>query len=221
VSCPRQLEDYSPDLNKPNFYPPYKPDTVEMMSSNIPLKDYCQFLATFDEETRGTNLQGFQTSDTQTAIFRQQSAFWDVISKEYVDACYHATFEFMKCAVMHVAGRYTGEKLIRAFMNSSFTQIGSTLEAKLDELLWPYRKSHPSTQNPKYSSGVRPNQKAQASHNDQESSDGANACHDDESWTETAQRLKYMDELISAANAIVIADVYYDVSIPSFEQFNY
>jgi hypothetical protein len=48
--------DISHDLNKPNFYPPYRSDTVEKISSNIPLKEYCQILATFIDETRGTSL---------------------------------------------------------------------------------------------------------------------------------------------------------------------
>jgi hypothetical protein len=212
----RQLEDYSPDLNRPNFYPPYRSDTVKKISSNIPLKEYCHILAIFIDETRGTSLQGFQASGTQTAIFRQQSAFWDVISKEYVEACYSATMEFLKCAVMHVAGRYTGEKLMRAFLDPSFAQIGSNLEAKLEELLWPYRKSHLSTQNPAYSSRVRPTQKTKSSQDGQESSNGEDeAPIDSSSWMETARRLKYKKDLIFAAETLDTTNAYYEVSILS------
>ena len=144
----RQFEDYSTEVNKPNFYPPYKPNGVSKEPSNIPLQAYCQILASFMDDTRGTSLQGFQASGTQTAIFRQQSVYWGTISKEYVEACYAAALDFLKCAVMHIGGRYTGEKLMRAFINRSFNDIGSRLEQKLNELLWPYQKSHLSTQNP-------------------------------------------------------------------------
>jgi hypothetical protein len=207
----RQLEDYSPDLNKPNFYPLCRSDTVKKISSKISLEEYCQILGKFIDETRGTSFQGFQASGTQTAIFRQQS-----VSKEYVEACYRTTMKFLKCAVKLVAGRYTGEKIMRTFLEPSFRQIESNLEAKLNELLWPYRNSDPSIQNPAYSSRIRPTQKVKSSQDGQESRDSENEAHiDSSSWMETARRLKYEHELIFAAEVLGTTDAYYEVSVLS------
>jgi hypothetical protein len=127
--------------------------------------------------------------------------------------------EFLKCAVMHVAGRYTGEKIMRAFLDPSFRQIESNLEAKLNELLLPYRNSHPSTQNPAYSSRIRPTQKTNSSQDGQESLDSEDEAHvDSSSWMETARRLKYEHELIIAAEALDTTDAYYEVSVLSSER---
>lgn len=167
------------------------------------------------DDTRGTSLQGFQASGTQTAIFRQQSVYWGTISKEYVEACYAAALDFLKCAVMHIGGRYTGEKLMRAFINRSFNDIGSRLEQKLNELLWPYQKSHLSTQNPSYSLRVSPAKKMQRSQSVEDGEDDENDGEEleSDSWAEIALKFNYEHDLVFAAKAIDITDAYYDVSI--------
>jgi hypothetical protein len=175
------------------------------------------------EDTRGTSLQGFQASSTQTAIFRQQSVHWGTISKDYVEACYAAALEFLKCAVMHVGGRHTGEKLMHAFIDKSFDEIGNRLEQRLNDLLWPYQKSHPSTQNPNYSSRVSPSKKTlHAQDNDDtkddEGDDDEEEIDSDASWAETALKLNYQHDLVFAAEALDITDAYYDVSI-SLQQY--
>lgn len=168
------------------------------------------------DDTRGTSLQGFQASGTQTAIFRQQSAHWGTISKEYVDACYAAALEFLKCAVMHVAGRHTGEKLMNAFIDRPFNEIGKKLVQRLNDLLWPYQKSHPSTQNPNYSSRVSPSKKTQRSQDIADSKNDENneqKLDADDAWAEIAVKLKYRHDFVFAAEALDITDAYYDVSI--------
>jgi hypothetical protein len=212
----REFGLYSPELNAPNFYPPYKPIGFDTEPSNISLEAYCRRLATFMDDTRGTSLQGFQAAGTQTAIFRQQSVYWSKISQEYIGACDAATLDFVKCAVMHVGGRHTGEKLMRTFIGPSFSEIGSRLEQKLNELLWPYRKSHPSTQNLSYSSRVRRFKKTQRSQED--GKNGEDEAGSDASWAETALKLNYQHDLVFAAEALDITDAYYDVSISSKRQ---
>lgn len=208
----RHFEDYSPDANKPNFYPPYISSGAETRPINISLKAYCDILAAFMDDTRGTSLQGFQAPSTQVAIFRQQSVFWSAISKEYLDACYAATLEFLRCAVAYVADRHTGEKLMHAFMEQSYVDIGTKLDAKLDELLWPYQKSHPSTQNPNYTSNVSAGKKKQGSESDDDGEEvEADSCVA-ASWTEAAEQLDLPDDLIFAAEALDITDAYYNVS---------
>jgi hypothetical protein len=209
----RRFKDYSPELNEPKFYPPYKPNGACKQPSNISLEAYCRTLAAFIDDTRGTSLQGFQAPGTQTAIFRQQSVYWGLISKEYVEACYAAALDFLKCAVMHVAGRHTGEKLMHAFVDRSLGEIGNKLEEKLDELLWPYQNSHPSTQNPCYSSRVSIAREVQCSQIESGSDDGED--HTNASWAEVALKQKYRHEIVSAARVLDFTDAYYDVSTSS------
>lgn len=217
----RHIKDYSPELNEPNFYPPYKPTGACKEPSKISLEAYCRILAAFIDDTRGTSLQGFQAPGTQTAIFRQQSVYWGFISKEYVEACYAAASDFLKCAVMHVAGRHTGEKLMHVFVDRSLGKIGNKLEEKLDELLWPYQNSHPSTQNPYYSSRVSIAKEVQCSQIESDSDDDDGDGNDDgedyanASWAEIALKQKYRHELVSAARALDLTDAYYDVSTSS------
>jgi hypothetical protein len=212
----RRFKDYSPELNEPKFYPPYKPNGACKQPSNISLEAYCRTLAAFIDDTRGTSLQGFQAPGTQTAIFRQQSVYWGLISKEYVEACYAAALDFLKCAVMHVAGRHTGEKLMHAFVDRSLGEIGNKLEEKLDELLWPYQNSHPSTQNPYYSSRVSIAREVQCSQIESDS-DGSDDGEDQTNapWAEIALKQKYRHELVSAARALDLTDAYYHVSTSS------
>ena len=209
----RQFKDYSPGLNKPNFYPPYKPTGVRKEPSNISLEEYCRTLAVFIDDTRGTSLQGFQAPGTQTAIFRQQSVYWGSISKEYVEDCFTAVSGFLKCAVMHIAGRHTGEKLMQAFVDRSLGELGSKLEEKLNELLWPYQNSHPSTQNPYYSAQVSLAKETQRSKIDIDSEDDEDKDDIDASWAEIASKLEYDHELVDAARALDLTDAYYNVSI--------
>lgn len=205
-----------PGLYKPNFYPPYKPNGTATGHSNISLEAYCGVLAAFIDGTRGTSLQGFQASGTVTAIFRQQSVRWGTLSKEYTESCYVAASDFVKCAVMHVAGRYTGEKLMLAFVNQSLTAIGSRLEQRLSDLLWPYQKSHPSTQHPSFSAQVNASERRQRSESTGDSthseSDVAGVDADD-SWATTALKLRLPHNLVYAADALDTADAYYDVSL--------
>ena len=209
----RQVKDYSLERNKPKFYPPYKPTGVCKEPSNISLAEYCQLLAAFINDTRGTSLQGFQVPGTQTAIFRQQSVFWGLISKEYVEECYTAVSRFLKCAVMHIAGRHTGEKLMQAFIDQSLGELESKLEEKLNELLWPYQNSHPSTQNPYYSEQVSLAKETQRSKIDMDSEDDEDTNDDHASWAEIASKLELGHELVHAARALDLTDAYYHVSI--------
>jgi hypothetical protein len=212
----RELEDYVPGLHKPNFYPPYKPDGTVTGHINIPLEAYCRILAAFIDDTRGTNLQGFQASGTITAIFRQQSVHWGTLSGEYIDSCYLAASEFVKCAVMHVANKYTGDKLMHAFVYQSLEEIESKLEQRLNDLLWPYQKSHPSTQHPSFSAHVNPSERTQRSEStgDGTHSESGDAGIDaDDSWARTALKLSFPNDLVDAADALDTADQYYDVSI--------
>jgi hypothetical protein len=106
--------------------------------------------------------------------------------------------------------------LMHAFVDRSLGEIGNKLEEKLDELLWPYQNSHPSTQNPYYSSRVSIAREVQSSQIESDS-DGSDDGEDQTNapWAEIALKQKYRHELVSAARALDLTDAYYHVSTSS------
>uniref|UniRef100_UPI0015E86CC0 hypothetical protein n=1 Tax=Brucella melitensis TaxID=29459 RepID=UPI0015E86CC0 len=89
------------------------------------------------------------------------------------------------------------------------------LEQRLNDLLWPYQKSHPSTQHPSFSAHVSPTDRTQRNESTgdsthSESGDVEIAAND--SWASTALKLNFPNNLVYAADALDTADAYYDVS---------
>ena len=209
----RSFEDCSPELNGPNFHPPFKPSGAEKEPRNISFEAYCEVLASFIDDTRGTNLPGFQAPGTVLAIFRQQSVYWEFISNQYVEDCSFAVLDFLESAVMHVGGRHTGKKLMDGFIHQSLSEIGIKLEQKLTELLWPHQKSHLSTENPKYHSRVSASKKTLCSRNVEGSTDDRESEDQNyvDSWSEIALKLDFQPRLLSAAEALDTTDAYYEV----------
>ncbi|KAK4550271.1 hypothetical protein LTR36_003238 [Oleoguttula mirabilis] len=128
-----------------NFFAPYTEAPHEQKPQTIVLSDYCKRLRQFMHETRGKNLRRTLTSETVTAVFRQQSVFWESHAQEYVQDCYADTLARVKAAVVHIAGRHTADKLMKTFINTKFDEKIKLLDRKVSELLWPYKHCHPMT----------------------------------------------------------------------------
>lgn len=143
---------------------------------------------------RGTNLRS-HPSEAVPDIFRQQSVFWETITRKHVDRCYAATTGFILTAVMHVAGRHTGEKIMQYHMNPAFDRKSDVLDDKISELLWPFQKSHPITYNVAFEKSL-------------------SSKHDPFKWILMSGDDK--DAMYSAMEAIDQADSYYSVSRCSF-----
>jgi len=211
LAIPSDLDvaDYSSDPALPTFFPPYKPKSRASVPRNIKFRDYCQHLSDFIKETRGKDLQSLVSSKTIRAIFRQQSLFWEDIARQHVESCYAATFEFLSAAVLFVAGRHAGEKVMRKFLNEPLERKQDALESKIKELLWPYQKSHPMMYNPEYLSRLSaPSFSA---------SSDASSRRDEELFSERYAKAAEFDlqlpcDLVSAAEAMDKAEVYYEVS---------
>jgi len=171
----------------------------------VPFEQYCEQLASWMRENRGKDLPNLLKRGTLQAIFRQQSIYWDPIARSHVHNCRTAALEFMRLAVDQVAGRYTGHKLMEAYVNPAFDVKYARLEEKIGELLWPYQRCHLITDNPRRFTRTQP-----------QVNDGAGVGVVGPSFPWSAYAASHpqcTNEHRIAAEAMDRADVYYDVSI--------
>lgn len=160
------------------------------------------------QETRGKNLPGTTSTKTIRAVFRQLSVPWNRIAEQFIDKCLDVTFVFLKLAVEHVAGGHTGAALLRSYIypgahGDGFDTKRTLLDAKLKELLWPYKECHPMTYNPNF------NITSVAETKSEGATDNKSAR---ETWKTLAERRNSSSATVSAADALDQTEKYYDVS---------
>ena len=168
------------------------------------IERYCNELADWMQDNRGKDLRGLIKRGNIQVVFRQQSVFWNMINHAHVAACHSNAMESVRLAVMHVAGRHTGQKLMQAYINPAFDAKYQELETKVTELLWPYRKCHLMTDNPRWVTRTRHDNPGDDPHDNQWTS-----------WMTRAYERKLSTKAIIAAKAIDQAEVFYDVSVCS------
>ncbi|OQO06212.1 hypothetical protein B0A48_08800 [Cryoendolithus antarcticus] len=188
---------------KPNFHPPYTPTTGLVQPCRITLASYCGALAEHIKHNRGTDLPQLSISNPVSAVFHQQSVLWKPIAQLCADDCCTVVIQFVREAVNYVAGPHTGQKLLRLF-DPYFRDLRRRLDAKVDELIWPYVKSHLSTQNPTFAASM---QSATVPTVDGEPT---------ESWKRIAKSEGFSSSLVSAADALDSATRYYWLSLNTF-----
>ena len=177
----------------PSFTQPYASERAAMTQSrNITLVRYCEVLANHMQQRQGKNLR-VNPSEIAPDIFRQQSVHWEHITRTHLEACHGLALQFMDMAVMHVAGRYTGDKLVMHYIESAFEKKYEALLKEMQNILWPFQKCHPITYSPRFVSRVW---KGNQNSNQHKISNFA----------------KGKSELALAAEAIDLAEAYYDVS---------
>ncbi|KAK4890570.1 hypothetical protein LTR27_010732 [Elasticomyces elasticus] len=189
-----------PEGTSPNFFPPYTVSRVPSWQTyNVPLDQYCTTLSDYIGQMRGRYLPGTVSPKLITAIFRQQSAPWEYIARRYVESCYDHIARFLEQAVVHAAGKHTADKLMERYFYPALDKASDTLDSKINELLWPYQKSHPMTANPRYRS-----QKDTAS-------SAITGCRVDQ-----AQVATLPSSSIAAAEALDRAEMYYEIALDTF-----
>ncbi|KAK4952403.1 hypothetical protein LTR10_009209 [Elasticomyces elasticus] len=189
-----------PEGTSPNFFSPYMISRVPSWQTyNVPLDQYCTTLSDYIGQMRGRYLRGTVSPKLITAIFRQQSAPWEYITRKYVEGCYDHIARFLEQAVAHAAGKYTADKLMERYFNPALDKASDALDSKVNELLWPYQKSHPMTANPRYRS-----KKDMAS----SAITGSRA--------DQAQIAVLPSSSITAAEALDRAEMYYEIALDTF-----
>ncbi|KAK5674786.1 hypothetical protein LTS10_012522 [Elasticomyces elasticus] len=158
-------------------------------------------------QMRGRYLPGTVSPKLITAIFRQQSAPWEYIARRYVESCYDHIARFLEQAVVHAAGKYTADKLIERYFYPALDKASDSLDSKVNELLWPYQKSHPMTANPKYRS-----KKDRVS----SLSDEQGLAHTTGSRVDQAQTAALPSSSVTAAEALDRAEMYYEIALDTF-----
>ena len=162
----------------------------------VHLKTYCKALARHMRGTRGKNLPGMPSMKNVRPIFRQLSLPWTGLLENFAEDCCTAVRAFLRLAIRHVAGTQTGDALVRTYMHSDGNNLDRrrvSLEAKIKELLWPYKECHPLTYHPNFIS---------------------DANRHSETWVELARWNRYTTAQIEAADALDCAEAYYEVRDP-------
>ncbi|KAK5725055.1 hypothetical protein LTR17_013254 [Elasticomyces elasticus] len=190
-----------PEGTSPNFFPPYTVARVPSWQTyNVPLDQYCTALSDYIGQMRGRYLPGTVSPKLITAMFRQQSA-------PYVESCYDHIARFLEQAVVHAAGKYTADKLMERYFYPALDRASDSLDSKVNELLWPYQKSHPMTANPKYRS-----KKDKTS----SFSDEQGLAHTTGSRVDQAQTAALPSSSVTAAEALDRAEMYYQIALDTF-----
>ena len=196
-------------VEDPNFFAPYT--TISSIDAdgnpralNVLLEKYCSALASYMQRSRGTGLPGILSTKTVRTVFRQLSLPWAKFAEGFGEECFNTTYTFLELAIMHVAGPHTGDALLRAYVypradGEGFDSRRTFLEAKINELLWPYNKSHPMTYHSSYNTKVNSDSQSQFK----------------------ARKLKWVDlarsdnrfsvDMVHAADALDKTEDYYDV----------
>ena len=199
-----------------NFFPPY---TSQLYNSgdgilkpvNVELHKYCTALATYMRQSRGKSLPGLLSFRTIKAVFRQLSVPWGPIVRTFVEKCYNAAQDFLKMAIYHIAGAYTGEALMREYVYPAFDQKSALLDSKIAELLWPFQKSHPITLNPSFG-GEAATSGSRAINGEAGTAVGTAQTDVPLPWATIARDINFSLEEVDAANALDQTEAYYEVS---------
>jgi hypothetical protein len=165
----------------------------QVTAFRVHLRTYCTALARHMCGTRGKNLPGMPSMTNVRPIFRQLSLPWTGLAEVFAEDCCAAVLTFLRLAIRHVAGARTGDALVRTYIyadGNKFDRRRVSLEAKIKELLWPYKECHPLTYHPHFIS---------------------DANRHSETWMELARWNRYTPAQIEAADVLDRAEAYYDV----------
>lgn len=183
---------------------------------------YCEKLALIMQETRGKDLKGLISRNNIQLVFRQQSVKWERIVRAHVDDCHQVALGYMRAATLHIAGDHTAQKLMREFVNPTFDRKDENLEAKVEELLWPYQRSHPITENPTLGFtrlSVSSETEFAGDTETEVDTPYVRQVEQDEiglRWKKYARKNKFPPRQLNAADALDHAEEYYEVGSPAF-----
>lgn len=207
-----------PDLvhQPPTFFPPYTigpfpPYTIgptETTSAgpnrfNVSMKDYCAALSEHMDLTRGENLRGDISTHTWDTVFRQQSVPWTHFAEQFGEKCHQATYEWFSIVLKHVSGEHVAEALQREHVRQDRANKYNLLQDKITEILWPFKAIRPRTHNPRF------HRETTLRSIITQGDDGEPA----KSFKQLAHTNKFDVRLVSAADLMDKAEVYYEVSI--------
>ena len=194
-------------------------DNNERILADDFTREYCDKVATMTALGRGKALPGQIPPSVVTTIFRQQSVEWDPIAHDYLEICTEHVRDFITSAVMRVAGAHTGNQLLNHHIHPAFAKKTGLSTSKLQELLWPYQNSHPTTYNRGYLASIQHIRNVDGDEDDSQASDEDDSQVGDVDapsqirWTSEARERGLSNELLVAAEAIDRAEAYYKVCL--------
>ncbi|KAK3675827.1 hypothetical protein LTR78_004468 [Recurvomyces mirabilis] len=204
----------------PTFFPPYLEKGMRALDTvSIEVGAYCQATAAHLDDLQGPYLSGLFPAKLITSIFRQLSTPWKTNAQQYVKDCHTAMRTSLEAAVMHVADRVTGRRLMNILLSPEMDDRWSMLNKKLTEIMWPLTSAHPMTWSRVYT------QKVAEDKRDTMTALGAMDPPSRKSSTHNADILQHYlqahgsglpQKERAAAEAIEKADAYYQVALDTF-----
>ncbi|QIW99741.1 hypothetical protein AMS68_005259 [Peltaster fructicola] len=150
-------------------------------------------------------LPGTIPQTTIQLIFRQQSVHWRAISERAQMQCLELTEKLLRAAMDHVAGEHTADLLWNDHGSPLYDYSEAALANKLNELLWPFEKSHPIICNVNALTQLRTPSRAQDQSKDSLSSTA-------ETWAEGARSVGWPHQMVLAAEAVDREEQYRQVA---------
>ncbi|KAK4565352.1 hypothetical protein LTR86_003969 [Recurvomyces mirabilis] len=204
----------------PTFFPPYlEKDMRAWDTVSIEVGAYCKATAAHLDDLQGPYLSGLFPAKLITSIFRQLSTPWKTNAQQYVKDCHTAMRTSLEAAVMYVADRVTGRRLMNILLGPEMNDRWSMLNSKLTEIMWPLTCAHPMTWSRVYT------QKVAEDKRDTMTAFGAMDPPSRKSSTHNADILQHYlqahgsglpQKERAAAEAIEKADAYYQVALDTF-----
>ncbi|KAI1735636.1 dynamin family protein [Xylaria scruposa] len=100
--------------------------------------------------TRGCELPGRFNSLIITDLFLEQSKPWRAIVSSHVNHCWTAAKRCLKLAVISVAGRQVGSRLLQRVIDPALDSLKEDINSKANELIDSQVFCHPVTYNEQY-----------------------------------------------------------------------
>jgi len=122
---------------------------------NAWLSGYPEHVAKLAARNKGPELPGIPNSQLIGELFREQSESWEKIALSHVQYTCAVVQTSLKLIANHTAPPETADAICNHIMEEEMLKRKDLVERKLQELLKPYRRSHPITYDPIFFPKIR------------------------------------------------------------------
>ena len=132
--------------------PAYRDLSIPM---NAWLSGYAEHAAKLAARNKGPELPGIPNSQLIGELFREQSESWEKIALSHVQYTCGVVQKTLKLIAEHTAPPETAHAICNHIVEEEMHKRKDLVEKKLQELLKPYRRSHPITYDPIFFPKIR------------------------------------------------------------------
>lgn len=152
----RWADDFASDMRqRGHTYHIYDDTSMDILPASgfpddpqpIPKSEYINEVLELLESSSVRGICGLANAQIVGELFVRFSSKWDRIAKAHVAEIWKKVKQFLDGLLHHVAGYGTSEAILREVINHGMEDRLHKINAKVDELLTPYRRIIPSTLN--------------------------------------------------------------------------